>query len=77
MLCAALLGLCAPITAPAAEDQAGRWQYELVPYFWAAGMKGDVQSGPLPKTSVDVDFSEIWDNLDFGAMGAFEARKGR
>lgn len=77
MLFAALLGLCAPITAPAAEDEAGRWQYELVPYFWAAGMKGDVQAGNLPKTSVDIDFSDIWDNLDFGAMGAFEARKGR
>ena len=77
MLSAALLGLCVPITAQAAEDAASRWQYELVPYFWAAGMKGDVQSGNLPKTSVDMSFSDIWDNLDFGAMGTFEGRKGR
>ena len=40
-------------------------------------MKGDVKSGNLPQTSVDMDFSDIWDNLDFGAMGTFEARKGR
>ena len=76
-LCAALLGLCVPITAPAADDAASSWQYELVPYFWAAGMKGDVQAGGLPKTSVDIGFSEIWDHLDFGAMATFEGRKGR
>jgi predicted porin len=63
--------------AQSSGEQAGRWQFELTPYFWAAGMKGDVQAGNLPKTSVDMSFSDIWDNLDFGAMGAFEARKGR
>lgn len=72
-----LLGAGAPLNAQTTGDQADRWQYELTPYFWAAGMKGDVQSGNLPKTSVDIDFSDIWNNLDFGAMGTFEARKGR
>lgn len=72
-----LFGEAAPATAQSTGSGTERWQYELTPYFWAAGMKGDVKSGNLPKTSVDIDFSDIWDNLDFGAMGAFEARKER
>ena len=77
LLVAMLLCAAVPVMAQTTAGPADRWTYELTPYFWAAGMKGDVQSGSLPKTSVDVPFSDIWDNLDFGAMGAFEARKGR
>jgi opacity protein-like surface antigen len=64
-------------TAQTTAAQAGGWQYELTPYIWAAGMKGDVQSGALPKISTDVSFSDVLDVLDFGLMGAFEARKDR
>jgi opacity protein-like surface antigen len=53
------------------------WQYEVMPYLWATRMKGDVQTGSLPKTSVDMKFSDILENLDFGFMTVFEARKGR
>ena len=77
LIAAVWLGVCTPATAQSSGEQAARWQFELTPYFWAAGMKGDVQAGNLPKTSANIDFSDIWDNLDFGAMGAFEARKGR
>ncbi len=67
-------GVASAQTAPA---PASTWQYEITPYFWGAGMKGDVQGGALPKISIDVGISEILDVLDFGLMGAFEARKGR
>lgn len=53
------------------------WQYELTPYLWASRMDGNVKAGPLPKTSVDMKFSDILENLDAGFMTAFEARKGR
>ncbi|MBC7779394.1 MAG: outer membrane beta-barrel protein [Proteobacteria bacterium] len=59
----------APVTDP--------WSFEVTPYLWAAGLKGDTQIGTLPSTSVDVGFDDILSNLDFAAMGAFEARKGR
>jgi opacity protein-like surface antigen len=59
------------------KAEAGGWQYELTPYLWAAGMKGDVRVGTLPTVSPDVSFSDILDVLDFGLMGTFEARKGR
>ena len=67
---------------PSAYAQSGtwmgeRWSFEVTPYLWAAGIKGDTQVGSLPSTSVDVGFSDILDHLDFAAMGTFEARKGR
>lgn len=77
LVAALLIGAGESAIAQTSGGQTERWQYELVPYFWAAGMKGDVQGGNLPKTSVDIDFSDIWDNLDFGAMGTFEGRRGR
>ncbi|ARP85175.1 hypothetical protein [Bordetella genomosp. 9] len=78
-----LLGAIAALAAamPAtAQDAANRndWQFELTPYFWAAGMNGWGRVGArTPTVRIDTDFSEIWDDLDFGAMGTFEARKGR
>jgi opacity protein-like surface antigen len=63
-----------PQTGAATPDG---WQFELTPYLWAAGLKGATQVGALPRTSVDVGFDDILDNLDFAAMGSFEARKGR
>ena len=53
------------------------WQYEITPYLWAAGMKGSTETARLPKTTVDMGFSDVLDVLDFGAMGTFEARKDR
>jgi opacity protein-like surface antigen len=77
-LLAGMLALgAATASAQTPAGQSGDWQFEFTPYFWAAGMKGDVQAGSLPKISTDMSFSDILDVLDFGLMGAFEARKGR
>lgn len=77
VLMACTLALVAGTATAQNAAPAGNWQYEFTPYFWGAGMKGDVQGGSLPKISVDVGISDILDVLDFGLMGAFEARKGR
>jgi len=70
--------------ACAAADVAGqpgsepdKWQYELTPYIWGAGVKGDVKIGPTPSQSVNASFSDIWDHLDAGAMLGFEGRRNR
>lgn len=77
-LLASVLALGAGVaSAQTASAPASGWQYEFTPYFWGAAMKGDVQGGSLPKISVDVGISDILDVLDFGLMGAFEARKGQ
>lgn len=77
VLSVAALTLVLGSGAQAADDAAAGWQYEVTPYLWASGMTGDVQAGRLPKTSVDMKFSDILEVLDFGLMGAFEARKDR
>ncbi|WEX77480.1 hypothetical protein PYH37_002278 [Sinorhizobium numidicum] len=52
------------------------WTFSFAPYFWAAGLSGDVAQFGLPKAHVDASFSDIFDHLDFGAMAIGEARYG-
>ena len=47
------------------------------PYFWAAGISGDVGQFGLPPVHIDADFGDIFDHLDFGAMAIGEARYDR
>ncbi|MFD1327248.1 hypothetical protein [Mycoplana ramosa] len=56
------------------------WTFTFAPYFWAAGLSGDVGTkiGRFePTVHVDASFRDIWDHLDFGAMAIGEARYGR
>jgi opacity protein-like surface antigen len=76
-LACALLLSAAPSHAQTSSGSADGWTFELTPYIWGAAMKGDTEAGRLPRTSVDMKFSDILDVLDFALMGAFEARKGR
>jgi opacity protein-like surface antigen len=68
--------MAAPLAAQTTQP-ADQWQFEVVPYLWASAMKGGVQGGALPRVDVDMSFSDILDQLDFGLMGGLEARKGR
>lgn len=52
------------------------WTFAFAPYFWAAGLSGDVANFGLPAVDVDASFSDILDVLDFGAMAIAEARNG-
>jgi hypothetical protein len=53
------------------------WTFSFAPYFWAAGLSGEVGQFGLPPVDVDADFGDIFDNLDFGAMAIGEARYDR
>jgi hypothetical protein len=53
------------------------WTFSVAPYFWAAGIDGEVGLFGLPTVDVDASFSDIFDHLDFGAMAIGEARYGR
>jgi hypothetical protein len=61
--------------APA--PQAGsKWEFSVAPYAFFAALDGRV--GVVGQTAqVDASFADIFKNLDFAAMGAFEARKGK
>lgn len=68
----ALLGLASSQSGLAASDA---WEYEANFYLHAAGMKGDAGVHGVT-AKVDSSFSDIWDHLDAGFMGLFNARKG-
>ncbi|MBB3589909.1 hypothetical protein FHX08_000253 [Rhizobium sp. BK529] len=58
------------------ETESG-WTFTFAPYFWGAGLSGDVAQFGLPSVHVDASFGDIWDHLDFGAMATGEARYDR
>jgi hypothetical protein len=74
----ALVLLLIVITASptAAQAPAGdSWKITVTPYFMGAGMSGTT-AVLGQEVVVDASFSDILDNLQFGAMGLVVARKG-
>ncbi len=49
------------------------WSYELEPYVLFSSIEGDAGIGRVSGAPVDVDFGDILEVLDLGAMGHFEA----
>ncbi len=75
--CCTLIGLLTG-SAVAAQDGApsqDKWEFELTPYLFAAGIDGTVGARGV-EADVDMSFSDIWDRLDRAFMLLFEARKG-
>lgn len=66
-----------PTEPPPATPIEHPWTLTVVPYFWAAGLNGDMGVGGLPPVGVDASFSDIIDHLDFALAGITELRKGR
>lgn len=52
-------------------------QFKLTPAFWAAGVDIDTTTVKGRSISADVDFDDLFSNLDFGGMVHFEAWKGK
>ena len=71
----ALTGAALPATAQS-DDASTGWTFEVVPIFWASGLKADITSSSGEQT-INVGFSDIMKDVHFGAIGTFEARKGR
>ncbi|RLD06037.1 MAG: hypothetical protein DRI65_07555 [Chloroflexota bacterium] len=64
-----------PVTAIASDDE---WEFNITPYLWGSGLKGDIGTlPPAPVVEADISFSDIMDNLDMALMVGGEARKGR
>ncbi|MBB4302062.1 opacity protein-like surface antigen [Rhodobium orientis] len=61
---------------PPAEETLPGWQFTIAPYFWGAGVTGDIAQFGLPTTRIDQSFSEILDSLEFAGMIVGEARYG-
>lgn len=70
--------LVLPCAALAQYEGDDGWRYQVTPYVWGSATEGHFAHARLP---IDVrsrtSFSESLEDLEFGAMGSFEARKGR
>jgi opacity protein-like surface antigen len=70
--------LClAMLSGPALSQSAESWRYELTPYLWSTAIKSELRNGPPPTVRTDMSPGDVFKGLDFGLMGALEARRGR
>lgn len=67
LLC--ILGLCFPFRADAES-----WDWRVTPFLWMAGIDGDANIGSV-EADIDVGFSDILDDLRFGALVHIEAHQ--
>ncbi len=72
---AGLLMVLGSATSAVAQAPADGWQVTLSPYLMGASMSG-VSALRGVEVDVDVSASDIFSNLQFGAMGFVVARKG-
>jgi hypothetical protein len=72
VVAAVLAASVTPVHAQSAQDE---WQVLVAPYLMGAGLNGatTVRGADV---DVDVSASDIFSNLEFGAMGLVVARKG-
>ena len=69
------LALLLGSASPAALAEGSEWQQTLVFYAMGAAIDGEAQIGDL-SVPVDVSISELFDALEFGAMGAYRVDNG-
>jgi hypothetical protein len=48
-----------------------KWEVAMAPYFWGIGLDGTVASENV-QTSFELDFADIWEELDFAALTVLE-----
>lgn len=63
--------------AAAAQPEDGAWRFAFTPYLWATSQKGEASFKGIPPQPIELSFGDIWENLDFAALGTFEAHNGR
>jgi len=54
-------------TASGLIAQDDKWSFEVTPYFWAAGIEGDVTTADGTEYDVDMSFDDLFDAVDAGA----------
>lgn len=71
-----LIGFLAAGPAAAGSPISDELEVSVTPYMWFLDLDGNA-TVKGQKADVDVGFSDIWDNLNIGAMFEGEVRKGR
>jgi hypothetical protein len=49
------------------------WEFNTTVYLWSLSLSGETNADD----DIDIDFSDIWDNVNFAIMGYLTARHGR
>jgi hypothetical protein len=75
VIVAFILAALTPSLAAEEKPAESAWEFHVVPYLWAIMMDGNITVKGL-EADVDLSFSDIWDELNFAFMAAYEARKG-
>ena len=61
-----------------ATSEYGGWEFQISPYAWFVNLDGKAATiRGLPPVDIDANFSDVWDNLNFGALTVLEARRDR
>ena len=75
MIVAFMLAFLAPSVSAEEKPAESGWEFHVAPYLWAIAMDGNVTVKGF-EADVNMSFSDIWDQLNFALMLAYEARKG-
>ncbi len=73
------LALLFSLAVPSGAVQEARpeeWTWRVAPYLWAAGIDGTLTKD-IGEAEFEVDFSDIWDNLESGGLIYVETRRER
>ena len=73
------LALLVPLSRPSAALQgppADAWTWRVAPYLWTSGIDGTLTTANA-EVDVDIDFGDIWDNLDSAGLLFVETRRGK
>jgi opacity protein-like surface antigen len=70
--------LLASGTQAVAEETSSDWQFYFTPYLWMTGLGMETRGiGPIPSNDMNVDFTQVWDHLNFALQANLEVRKDR
>lgn len=64
------------LSSPAWAQSSDSWDWRVAPYLWTVGIDGELSVGPIDQ-DIDVSFSDILSDLDFGGSVFAEFGKGR
>ncbi len=73
----AALVIVVVVLAFAPGAHAGEWKWEIAPYVWFTDVGVDVSLNETDIVATTIDFGDIIDKADLGALVHFEGRKGR
>jgi hypothetical protein len=72
-----LLAPCEPwVLAEEQSDDQNDWEFQVAPYMWFISADGDL-TVKGNKKDISLDFSDIWEEFNIGAMVEFEGRKNK